>query len=321
MKNLNSYQILYNMKAKLLFGVAFILMLGTLQSCKKDKYVPNKVPSVNAGADKTITLPVNSSTLSGSAIDEDGKVVSYLWSQVSGPSSSTLVNPGSASTAVQGLSEGRYVFQLTATDNEGTTGFDTTSIVVNPNPIKTVTLSPVNNPTEVRVTVLGTQNISGTSTEMSIATWTSGGILWKLREYLKFDLSSIPQNASIISANLFLYSNPEPLTGNLVDANFGSNNSLLIQQVNSNWSPSTISWENQPSVSSTNQISINSTSQSFLDLNVDVKNNIASMVNTNSNYGFLLRLTNEEIYNSRIFVSSYNTKYPDKRPKLVVVYQ
>ena len=37
------------------------------------------------GPDQSITLPVNTATLSGSGSDADGTVVSYSWTQISGP--------------------------------------------------------------------------------------------------------------------------------------------------------------------------------------------------------------------------------------------
>jgi hypothetical protein len=307
-----------NLIAKLLFGILFIA-----SSCQKDNDVPeNKVPVVNAGVSQTITLPTDSVTLTGSGTDADGSVVSYLWSQVSGPSSTTIVNPGSPSTKVKGFRQGKYIFQLMVTDNKGATGVASDTITVNAAPIQTLTFQPSNNPTEFRITSLNGQDISGTGTpEISIDAWTSGGQPWILRALLKFDLSSIPVNANIISANLYLYSNPTPLTGNLVDANYGTNNAMLVQQIVTNWSPSTTNWYNQPVASTTNQIIVPTTNQSTLDLNLDVTNMVASMVNSNANYGFFLKLQNEVTYNSRIFVSSYNTTYPTKRPKLVVVYQ
>lgn len=45
------------------------------------------------------------------------------------------------------------------------------------------------------------------------------------------------------------------------------------------------------------------------------------MVKNNANYGFLLKIQNEQIYNSRLFISSHNTVYTSKRPKLVIQYQ
>ncbi|HKO82238.1 MAG TPA: DNRLRE domain-containing protein, partial [Chitinophagaceae bacterium] len=138
----------------------------------------------------------------------------------------------------------------------------------------------------------------------------------------KFDLSSIPSNATIISANLYLYSYPPPtLNGNFSEANVGSNNTLFVQQVVANWSPSSVNWANQPATTTTNQVNAPSTTQSMLDLNLDVKNMVASMVSTNANYGFMLKLENEVKYTSRLLVSSYNTTYAAKHPKLVVVYK
>jgi isochorismate synthase EntC len=106
----------------------------------------------------------------------------------------------------------------------------------------------------------------------------------------------------------------------MVDANFGTDNSFTLQQVTSQWSAATLSWTNQPSASSTNEIVIASTTQSQLDLELDVTDMIASMVKSNANYGFLLKLQNEAIYTCRIFVGSRNTTYPDKVPKLEIWY-
>ncbi len=90
----------------------------------------NIPPTADAGSDQTITLPTNSVTLSGNGTDADGKIASYLWSEVSGPSSGNISNPDSASTNVVGLSEGKYIFKLKVTDNYGATGESTVAISV-----------------------------------------------------------------------------------------------------------------------------------------------------------------------------------------------
>jgi hypothetical protein len=137
---------------------------------------------------------------------------------------------------------------------------------------------------------------------------------------LQFDLSNIPANASITSAKLTLFSDHTPLNGNQIDANYGTDNSLLIQQITTPWSTSTVKWNNQPGTTTSNEILIPSTTQPYLDLvDVDVTDMVSSMVKNNANYGFFIRLQNEVIYTSRIFCSS---KYTDatKHPKLVVEY-
>jgi hypothetical protein len=92
--------------------------------------VGNGAPLANAGPDRTITLPTNSATLNGSATDSDGSIVSYRWTKISGPSSSTISSPNNSSTAVNNLVEGIYIFQLSATDNGGSVGVDTVSVTV-----------------------------------------------------------------------------------------------------------------------------------------------------------------------------------------------
>jgi hypothetical protein len=298
----------------------FLTVCIIVCSCQK-KTEPNKVPDANAGPSVMITLPTNSVTLNGTGTDADGHITAYLWSQISGPSAANIVNQGSASTEITNFIAGTYVFQLMVVDNMGTTGVDTASILVNPSIIQTLTLQPDNNPFEYQVTELNGQDASFFGPEISIDTWTSSNQPWTLRDIFKFDLSTIPANAKITSANLYLYSNPQPLTGNLVNANFGTSNSLVLQQVTQSWSTSTISWFNQPSTTTTNQIIIPSTTQSILDLNLDVTGIVSSMVSNNANYGFLLKLQTEVTYNSRIFISSYNTNYTQSHPKLVVVYQ
>jgi hypothetical protein len=298
-----------------------LVMLGV--SCKKDDdFVENKVPVADAGPTKTVTLP-DSVVLTGTGTDADGKVVAYLWSQVTGPANSTIVNPGSASTAIKFSTQGNYLFQLMVTDDKGATGVDTVSVVVNAPVIKTLTLQPANNPNEYNLIVENGVNLTGAvNYDLPVETWTRNGLLFIVRSLIKFDLSTIPSNATIVSANLYLYSYPAPTNnGNGTDANFGTNNSMFLQQVTSNWSTSTASWTNQPTVNTTNQLSIATTSQSMLDLNLDVTAMISSMVSGNANYGFMLRLQNESTYNSRIFVASHHPSLPAKYPKLVVVYK
>lgn len=301
----------------------FAVLVGVV-GCKKDDDIDppaNKVPTVDAGLLKNITLP-DSVVLKGSASDSDGHVVAYLWSEVSGPSAATIITPGSATTTVKFDTKGTYLFQLEATDDKGATGVDTVTVIVNPSVLKSLTLQPANNNME-----FGLENLNGSDqsgfppSSMDADAWTIGGYNAYLRTLIKFDLSSIPSTATIKSANLYLYSHPTPPSGNQVDANFGTANAMLIQQVSSSWSTSGLTWFNQPSVLTSNQIVVPQAPQGQLDLNVDVTAQVASMVNTNANYGWLLRLQTETAYNSRIFVGSRNTTYPDKHPKLVVYYQ
>jgi RHS repeat-associated protein len=84
----------------------------------------NQAPTVNAGANQTITLPVNLVTLNGTATDDglpSGAKLAVQWTEVSGPSnanpvifssSTTLATQATLSTA------GTYVLQLSADDSQ-----------------------------------------------------------------------------------------------------------------------------------------------------------------------------------------------------------
>lgn len=300
--------------------------VGTVTITVTQNHVPhngNKPPVVTAGQDTTFDLTnatSDSIRVAGSASDSDGRVVSYLWSQVSGPNMANIRNPGSAATAVSSVVSGKYVFQLMATDNDGATGVKTVTItVINPQNV-TVTLQSRDHVTDLHFiyNYLGSSNDTSAA-EIGASAWTNSGSPAYQRGLLKFDLSFLPADATIQSAKLTLYSNPHPKNGDLVHANSGPNNTMLIQRVTSGWDMTT-TWQTQPSTETTAQVVIPQTDQPFLDLiNVDVTDAIKRMTQL-GNYGFMIKLQNEVAYNSRIFCS---TKYPDasKHPKLVLQYR
>jgi predicted esterase len=92
----------------------------------------NVAPVANAGNAQTITLPNNSVNLSGSgSYDQDGTITQFTWSQVSGPSTGSIVNPNVSNTSVGGLIAGSYVFKLTIKDNAGASASANVTITVN----------------------------------------------------------------------------------------------------------------------------------------------------------------------------------------------
>ncbi|MBS1509716.1 MAG: right-handed parallel beta-helix repeat-containing protein [Bacteroidetes bacterium] len=94
----------------------------------------NIPPTANAGADQVITLPTNSTTLTGSGTDPDGTITAYAWTKISGPAAGSITNPAAAATTVTGMVQGVYLFELKVTDNNGATGKDTMQVTVNPAP-------------------------------------------------------------------------------------------------------------------------------------------------------------------------------------------
>ncbi|MFL5786921.1 MAG: PKD domain-containing protein [Flavisolibacter sp.] len=91
---------------------------------------PNRAPIVNAGANQTINLPNSTATVKGTATDLDGTIASTLWSQLSGPNTSTITSPSKLQTTITGLIQGVYKFQLKATDNVGASSTSTMQVTV-----------------------------------------------------------------------------------------------------------------------------------------------------------------------------------------------
>lgn len=91
----------------------------------------NISPAVSSGNDVSVTLPTRTVTVSGTASDVDGSITSLRWTKTSGPNSFSIPYPTSLSTKINDLSEGIYIFRLTATDNSGASSFDEIKITVN----------------------------------------------------------------------------------------------------------------------------------------------------------------------------------------------
>jgi hypothetical protein len=91
----------------------------------------NKPPIANAGTDQVITLPTDSALVDGNnSSDPDGKVISYQWRAISGPTSFKITNALSVRTTIKNLIAGSYQLELKVTDNLGLSATDTIMITV-----------------------------------------------------------------------------------------------------------------------------------------------------------------------------------------------
>lgn len=89
----------------------------------------NIPPVVDAGTNQSLVLPTNTITLTATATDSDGTIVSKVWNKISG-GSVTITNPYQLSTSVLLSTPGTYVFSFTATDNSGETTSDTITVTL-----------------------------------------------------------------------------------------------------------------------------------------------------------------------------------------------
>ncbi|MDA3816648.1 MAG: DNRLRE domain-containing protein, partial [Prolixibacteraceae bacterium] len=116
---------------------------------------------------------------------------------------------------------------------------------------------------------------------------------------------------------LFAYDSPANGSHSTMD---GSNEAILCR-ITSPWEENTVTWNNQPSVTTQNQVILpesNSSNQDYLY--IDVTNLVMDMLDDPDNsHGFLLKLVIEEHYRSLIFASSDNDN-PALHPKLEIYY-
>jgi hypothetical protein len=90
----------------------------------------NKAPTVDAGQDITINAPMNAVNLAATAVDLDGKITGYKWTQQSGPNQALIENPVGATTRAAGLIPGYYIFGIEVSDNVGAKVQDTVAVTV-----------------------------------------------------------------------------------------------------------------------------------------------------------------------------------------------
>jgi dienelactone hydrolase len=114
---------------------------------------PNQLPTVSAGVDQTITLPLNSVDLSGTAFDPDGTISSVSWTQTSGPTKMNFSSASPLTLTVRDLLQGIYTFRLTVVDNDGATAWDDVKVTVLADPRTQSTATVYPNPATSMINV------------------------------------------------------------------------------------------------------------------------------------------------------------------------
>jgi hypothetical protein len=128
-------------------------------------------PLVDAGVDQTLILPQDQTLLTGSATD-DQAVLTYQWTQVSGPAA-VIHSPLSPSTAVTVTTAGTYVFRLSVSDGAAT-GTDDVVITALENAPPTIEIGPsqVVFLPATQTTLTATTSDDGLPSELILEQWT-----------------------------------------------------------------------------------------------------------------------------------------------------
>ncbi|MBZ5855641.1 PKD domain-containing protein [Flavihumibacter profundi] len=124
--------------------------IGNKQAILKDFLIPsvlpaNILPIADAGNNQLANFPVTYATINGTnSYDPDGRIVSYKWTQESGPNVATMWADSAPVNKVTNLVTGMYTFRLTVMDSLGGTSFSLVNVecknngIVNANPVAKV---------------------------------------------------------------------------------------------------------------------------------------------------------------------------------------
>lgn len=160
-------------------------------------------------------------------------------------------------------------------------------------------------------------NNYGNGSDLQANAWTFTPTPGLVRSLIKFDFGAIPSNATIDSALLSLYENTGSSSGDHSQQT-GSNEAWL-QRITGPWNEQTVTWNTQPTASTTNQVSVHASNYATEDyLNINVKSLVQDMINSD-NYGFLLKLNTEQHYRRLNFASSDHPTVA-KHPAMKICY-
>ena len=89
--------------------------------------------TADAGDDIFLILPANSVSLLGKGESMEGSSITFLWSQLSGPTQLTLTDPTSGYIVLNDLAEGSYLLEFKVTDENGHIAIDQLKVTVSKN--------------------------------------------------------------------------------------------------------------------------------------------------------------------------------------------
>jgi len=218
-----------------------------------------------------------------------------------------------------------YSAQLIIIDTVGNGCTDTARLAVNFNANTTCISLQLDSATVSSAEISSNQpalNFDGSAyQDFDDAQWTSGGTPFESRGLLKYNLSAIPVGSLIVSASLSLYADTASSQSYPGQPMYGTSNASYISRVTSAWNPATVTWNTQPTASTTGQILLPQSTSSLENyLNIDISSFAQAWVDTpGSNYGIVLKLITQNYYNCMLFCSS-GYRVTSKRPKLEICY-
>ena len=167
----------------------------------------------------------------------------------------------------------------------------------------------------------GDNNNYGNYPYINMHAWTNGSTQVLHRSLLDFNMSQIPPNATILSADLYLFN--DQLTGLYSSGHqqLSGSNECIARRVTSPWEEYGVTWNTQPSTTTNNSTVIPSSTSNIQDYVIDLSEIIQDYVDDPMNsHGIMMQVTNEDPYRRLVFASR-DLHDPDVEPKLIVTYE
>lgn len=160
------------------------------------------------------------------------------------------------------------------------------------------------------------ENNYGSTEDLHIYNWTQGGILNTVRTFLEFDLSVLPENIEIVSAELFLFFN---YTSQYGDGHSGKNK-FYVKRIISDWDEDNVTWNSQPQTTTENRVKVPNSIDPHQNYVIDVTNLLMDMIGDPSNsFGFMMRHVKEKPYKINLLASSNHSDI-SLHPELIITY-
>ncbi len=150
--------------------------------------------------------------------------------------------------------------------------------------------------------------------------WNQFGTSEIRRTLMQFDLSSIPSNAVIDSAYLYLFFSQRLINENPQYTGHFGQNAFEILRITQPWESNVVNWTNQPSTTIINKVNVpvfSTNRQNYPKINLT---NLVRDQFVNGNNGILIKHATETPYKITCLTSSEETN-ATLRPRLIVFYK
>lgn len=158
--------------------------------------------------------------------------------------------------------------------------------------------------------------------DIVIYEWTKNGAPTTKYGLIEFDLTNLPQNIEIASAEMTLYFDPSSIDNqyHYGHCTYAGPNEAYVRRVTSEWEEP-VHWGIMPTFTTENEILLPASTSPTQDYTFDVTGLVNDSYNDLDNsHGFIIQMKDQQYYKSLIFASS---EHPNAalHPKLVITYK